>query len=283
MFQRAKDFGVDVEDVDFKNLKNVFDKVRPDTTMVYFETPANPDNTVIDIAAIVKGVKEIAPKCLVVVDNTYSTPVITRPIELGCDIVVHSASKYISGHGDVIAGLAVGRQDLIAQVKMVGLKDMTGAVMSPVVAHMLLRGLKTLKVRMEQHSESALKIAQYLEENKHVKRIMYPFLKSSPFYETAVKQMAMPHAMLCFELEGEFEHSKNFMDALKLCKIAVSLGDCETLIENPARMTHAGMSAEELEKSGITQGMLRLSVGLENTDDLIADIKQALEVAYGEK
>lgn len=283
MFMHAKDFGVEVDPVAFKNVDNVISKVRPDTRMIYFETPANPDNLVIDIKAIVETARAISPKCLIVVDNTYATPAITRPIELGCDIVVHSATKYLSGHGDLIGGLAVGRKELMDQVKMSGLKDMTGAVMSPITAHLLLRGLKTLKIRMEQHSATAMKVAEYLENNRHVRRVLYPFLKSSPYYELANKQMSMPHAMLCFELEGSFDNAKRFMNALKMIKIAVSLGDCETLIENPATMTHASMTAEELAASGITPEMLRLSIGLENTEDVLADLAQAFAAAFGEK
>eukprot|EP00766_Chilomastix_caulleryi_P002884 gnl/Chilomastix_caulleri/390.p1 GENE.gnl/Chilomastix_caulleri/390~~gnl/Chilomastix_caulleri/390.p1 ORF type:complete len:336 (+),score=108.73 gnl/Chilomastix_caulleri/390:68-1009(+) len=283
MFQHAKSFGIEVESVSFKDLKNVFDILRPDTQMVYLETPANPDNSIIDLKTLVEGIRKVAPKCLIVIDNTYCTPAITRPIEFGCDIVIHSATKYISGHGDNISGLVAGRKELIDQVKMVGLKDMTGAVMSPVTAHLLLRGLKTLKLRMEQHSESALKVAEYLESNTHVKRILYPFLKSSPLYEIATKQMAMPHPMICFEIEGSFDNARKFLNALKLCKIAVSLGDCETLIQNPATMTHAALTVEEQRAAGITPEMLRLSIGLENAEDIIHDFHQAFEAAFGEK
>ena len=213
---------------------------------------------------------------MVIVDNTYCTPYIQKPLSLGADLVVHSATKYLNGHGDVIAGFVVGSAELVAQARLVGLKDMTGAVLSPFEAYLINRGLKTLHLRMERHCENAMKIAEFLEKHEQVASIQYPGLKSFKFYDLAKKQMRLPGAMISFELKGGIEAGRTLMNSVKLCTLAVSLGDCETLIQHPATMTHSPYTAEERAKAGITDGMVRLSVGLENVDDLIADLDQAL-------
>lgn len=185
---------------------------------------------------------------MVIVDNTYCTPYIQKPLSLGADLVVHSATKYLNGHGDVIAGFVVGSAELVAQARLVGLKDMTGAVLSPFEAYLINRGLKTLHLRMERHCENAMKIAEFLEKHEQVASIQYPGLKSFKFYDLAKKQMRLPGAMISFELKGGIEAGRTLMNSVKLCTLAVSLGDCETLIQHPATMTHSPYTAEEEQK-----------------------------------
>lgn len=267
--------GIDVEFINMADLDEVRAKIRDNTRIVYLETPANPNMDICDIEAISKIAHEKEGR-MVIVDNTYCTPYIQKPLSLGADLVVHSATKYLNGHGDVIAGFVVGSAELVAQARLVGLKDMTGAVLSPFEAYLINRGLKTLHLRMERHCENAMKIAEFLEKHEQVASIQYPGLKSFKYYDLAKKQMRLPGAMISFELKGGIEAGRTLMNSVKLCTLAVSLGDCETLIQHPATMTHSPYTAEEREKAGITDGMVRLSVGLENVDDLIADLDQAL-------
>ena len=269
-------FGVDVTFVDTTNLEDVKSAIRPNTKVVYLETPANPTMLITDI----KAISEIAHKvtgCLVIVDNTFCTPYIQKPLELGADVVVHSATKYLNGHGDVIAGMILGNADLIKQVRSVGLKDMTGAVLSPNNAFLIARGMKTLEIRMDKHCSNALKVAEFLESHPAVEKVNYPGLESFNQYELAKKQMRLPGAMMSFDLKGGLKAGKFLMNNLHLCILAVSLGDAETLIEHPASMTHATYSPEERAKSGISEGLVRLSVGLEAAEDIIDDLKQALD------
>ena len=216
--------------------------------------------------------------CQVVVDNTFCTPYIQRPVELGADIVVHSATKYLNGHGDVIAGFVCGRKDYIDQVRLFGIKDMTGSVLSPFDAFLIARGLKTLEIRMERHCANAMKAAAFLEGHPAVASVSYPGLKSFPQYDLAKKQMALPGGMISFELKGGKAEGAVVMDNVKLCKLAVSLGDAETLIEHAASMTHSTYTPDELKMAGISEGLVRLSVGLENAEDIIADLEQALNL-----
>ena len=271
----ASRMGIDVEFINMADLDEVRAKIRDNTRIVYLETPANPNMDICDIEAISKIAHEKEGR-MVIVDNTYCTPYIQKPLSLGADLVVHSATKYLNGHGDVIAGFVVGSAELVAQARLVGLKDMTGAVLSPFEAYLINRGLKTLHLRMERHCENAMKIAEFLEKHEQVASIQYPGLKSFKYYDLAKKQMRLPGAMISFELKGGIEAGRTLMNSVKLCTLAVSLGDCETLIQHPATMTHSPYTAEEREKAGITDGMVRLSVGLENVDDLIADLDQAL-------
>lgn len=269
-------FGVEVTFVDTSDPENVRAAMKDNTTLVYLETPANPNMLISDIEAISKIAHE-KEGCIVIVDNTYCTPFIQRPIELGADVVVHSATKYLNGHGDVIAGFVVGSLEFVTQVRLFGLKDMTGAVLSPFDAYLINRGMKTLSLRMERHCANALKVAEFLEAHPAVKSINYPGLKSFPQYELAKKQMALPGAMIAFELKGGLEAGRKLMNTVELCTLAVSLGDCETLIQHPATMTHSPYTPEERAESGIAEGLVRLSVGLEGADDIIADLKQALD------
>ncbi|MFV1440625.1 MULTISPECIES: methionine gamma-lyase [unclassified Phaeobacter] len=267
-------FGVNVRLVDMTDPSNLAEAISPKTKLVYFETPANPNNRLIDISAI----SEIAHKAgaKVVVDNTFATPVITRPIELGADIVVHSATKFISGHGDVIAGLVVGSKEDVTQIRLVGLKDMTGAVMSPFSAMLLMRGLKTLELRMERHCKSARKVAEALQSHPAVERVYYPGLDGFAQNELAARQMSGFGGMIPFEVVGGKAGGIAMMNRLELVQRAVSLGDAETLIQHPASMTHSTYTPEERAEHGIAEGLLRMSVGLEGVDDIIDDLMQAL-------
>ena len=270
-------FGVDVSFVDMRDPENVRRKIRPNTKVVYLETPANPTMNIADI----KSISEIARTiegCLVFVDNTYCTPYIQRPIELGADVILHSATKYLNGHGDVIAGVAAGKKEFIDQVRLFGLKDMTGSVLSPFNAYLVCRGIKTLSIRMEKHCHNAQLVAEFLESHKAVEKVYYPGLKSFPQHELAKKQMRLPGAMIAFELKGGVSKGKRLLNNVKLCSLAVSLGDTETLIQHPASMTHSPYTREEREACGITEGLVRLSVGLEDAADIIADLEMVLDI-----
>jgi methionine-gamma-lyase len=213
----------------------------------------------------------------VVVDNTYATPFLTRPIELGADIVVHSATKYLGGHGDVVAGLLVGSAEQVAEIRMFGMKDMTGAVMAPFNAMLILRGLKTLALRMERHCANAQQVAAMLEASDGVAKVHYPGLASFEQHDLALRQMPGFGAMIAFELNGGIEAGRRLMNRLTMIGRAVSLGDAESLIQHPASMTHSTYTAEERAEHGISDGLIRLSVGLEDVDDIIDDLAQALE------
>ncbi len=269
-------YGVEISFVDTSDPQNVKDAMKENTKVVYLETPANPNMLISDIESISKIAHE-NDGCIVVVDNTYSSPYLQRPLELGADVVVHSATKYLNGHGDVIAGFAVGNKEFIDEVKAFGRSDMNGSVLSPFDAYLINRGMKTLDLRMERHCENAQKVAEFLEGHPAVESIMYPGLKSFPQYELAKKQMKLPGAMMAFEVKGGIDAGRKLMNSVKLCTLAVSLGDAETLIQHPASMTHSPYTPEERAASGISEGLVRLSVGLENVEDIIADLKQALD------
>jgi methionine-gamma-lyase len=269
-------FGVEVTFVDTSDPENVRNAMKENTKVVYLESPANPNMLISDIEEISKIAHE-KEGCMVVVDNTYCTPYIQRPIDIGADVVVHSATKYLNGHGDVIAGFAAGTQDFINQVRFVGIKDMTGSVISPFDSYLINRGMKTLEIRMEKHCQNAQKVAEFLEGHPAVVSIAYPGLKSFPQYELAHKQMSLPGAMIAFEVKGGLEAGRILMNSVELCSLAVSLGDTETLIQHPASMTHSPYTPEERAASGISEGLVRLSVGLEDAGDIIDDLKQALD------
>ncbi|WP_434307578.1 methionine gamma-lyase [Clostridium botulinum] len=271
-------YGVEVTFVDVSNLDEVRNALKANTKVVYLETPANPTLKVTDIKQISNMVHENNKECLVFVDNTFCTPYIQRPLQLGADVVVHSATKYLNGHGDVIAGFAVGKEEFINQVKLFGIKDMTGSVIGPFEAFLIIRGMKTLQLRMEKHCKNAMEVAKFLESHPAVKKVYYPGLESFEYYELAKKQMSLPGAMISFELEGGVEEGKVVMNNVKLATLAVSLGDAETLIQHPASMTHSPYTAEERKEAGISDGLVRLSVGLEDVDDIIIDLKQALDL-----
>ena len=269
-------YGVDVTFVDATNLDEIKAAMKENTRVVYLETPANPDLKLIDIEAVSKIAHE-KKDCIVMVDNTFCTPYIQRPLEWGADVVVHSATKYLNGHGDVIAGFVVGKKEFIDQVRLFGVKDMTGAVLSPFDAYLILRGMKTLQIRMDKHSKNALEVAKFLEGHKNVIKVNYPGLESFPQRELAKKQMDLPGGMIAFEVKGGLEAGKKLLNSLELCTLAVSLGDCETLIQHPASMTHSPYTAEERAEAGISDGLIRISVGLEDSEDIIDDLKQGLD------
>ena len=267
---------VDVTFVDMNDLDAVKKAMKPNTKMVYVETPANPTLKIVDIESVAAIAHEV-DGCLVVADNTFCTPYISRPLEMGADVVVHSATKYLNGHGDVIAGFVCGSAEFIAQVRLFGIKDMTGAVLSPFDAFLIARGMKSLPIRMEKHCANAMEVAAFLEGHPAVESVSYPGLKSFPQYDLAKKQMRLPGGMISFELKGGKKAGGTVMDSVKLCKLAVSLGDAETLIEHAATMTHSPYTPEELKAAGISEGLVRWSVGLEDAADIIADLKQALD------
>lgn len=269
-------FGVEVTFVDTTDPENVRKAMKDNTKIVYLETPANPNLTLTDIEAVSKVAHEVEG-CKVIVDNTFCTPYLQRPLEHGADIVVHSATKYLNGHGDVIAGAVIGDADFIGEVRTVGVKDMTGAVLSPDSANLIIRGMKTLNLRMDRHCSNAQKVAEFLEGHEIVEKVMFPGLKSFPQYDIAQKQMDLPGAMIAFEVKGGLENGKKLMDTVELASLAVSLGDAETLIQHPASMTHSPYTPEERAESGIGEGLVRLSIGLESADDIIADLKAALD------
>lgn len=269
-------FGVEIDFVDTSNPENVRKAMKENTKIVYLETPVNPTLVLANIEEISKIAHEVEG-CRVIVDNTFATPYLQKPLELGADIVIHSATKYLNGHGDIIAGIACGTAEDMAQVRLVGLKDMTGSVMSPNDAFLMMRGMKTLGLRMDRHCDNAEKVAKYLETHPAVEVVHFPGLESFPQHELAKKQMKRPGAMISFEVKG-IEEGRTLMNNLKLCSLAVSLGDTETLIQHPATMTHSTYTPEELEEVGIPQGLVRLSVGLEDVDDIIADLEQALDL-----
>lgn len=270
-------FGVKVRYVDMADPSALEEAFSERTRVVYFESPANPNMRLVDIRATARTAH--AHGALVVVDNTYCSPYLQRPLELGADVVLHSATKYLSGHGDVTAGIAVTRRDLAASIRLVGLKDMTGAVMSPQDAFLLLRGLKTLNLRMDRHCDNAAALAQTLATHSAVEVVHFPGLKSFPQHELAARQMSRSGGMIAFELKGGEAAGKRFMNALKLVTRAVSLGDAETLAQHPASMTHSTYTPEERRIHGISEGLVRLSAGLEDIEDLQADIRQALDAS----
>jgi cystathionine beta-lyase/cystathionine gamma-synthase len=269
--------GIEVRFADLTDPAEAQRALTRNTRVVFFETPANPNMHLIDIEAV----SAIARRhgALTLVDNTYCTPYLQRPLGLGADLVLHSATKYLGGHGDLIAGAAVGTKELIERIRFFGIKEMTGASISALDAYLVLRGLKTLELRMERHCASAARLAELLAGHPRVERVYYPGLPGFGQTELARRQMRLPGGMIALELAGGYESGVRFMDRLKLVTRAVSLGDCETLAQHPASMTHSTYTPEERERHGIGEGLVRLSVGLETLEDLEADLLQALDPA----
>ena len=267
-------YGVEVDFVDTADLDAVKAALKDNTCCVYLESPANPTLKIEDIEAVAKIAHDFNPDIKVVVDNTFATPVLQNPIALGADVVVHSATKYLNGHGDVIAGFSCGKADFMADVRLFGLKDMTGSVLGPQEAFLIMRGLKTLALRVPKHVANAKMIAEYLQSEPKCVKVYYPGLEDHPGHDVAAKQMKDFGDMLAFEVESR-EAGAKLCNALELCTCAVSLGDAETLIEHPASMTHSPYTAEELAEAGIPEGLIRLAVGLEEGEEIVADLKQA--------
>lgn len=268
-------FGVTVRHIDLTDPQALAQAIGPKTRLVYFETPANPNMRLVDIAAISSVAHAAGVK--VAVDNTYCTPYLQQPLVLGADVSVHSMTKYLGGHGDLMAGAAIfADPELAKRVRVFGLKDMTGAVMSSQDAHLVMRGLKTLALRMDRHCQTAQKVAELLQSHPATAQVYFPGLPSFPQYALAKRQMRLFGGMVAFELKGGMAAGIRFMDALQLVTRAVSLGDAETLAQHPASMTHTTYTPEERAAHGISEGLVRLSVGLEDADDILADIAQAL-------
>ncbi len=268
-------FGVEASFVDTSCLENLSNAMRPDTRLVYVETPSNPAMQVTDIAGAAKIAHDNGS--LLAVDNTFASPYLQKPLELGADVVLHSVTKFINGHADIVGGILVAKdRELLRRLKDVMVT--MGCNMDPHQAFLVLRGLKTLGIRVERAQESAQAIARWLEAHPKVESVRYIGLPSHPQHELAARQMRGFGSMIAFELKGGLEAGRQLMNNVKLATLAVSLGGVETLIEHPASMTHAAMSKEAREAAGFPDGLVRYSVGIEDADDLIADLEQALEV-----
>lgn len=267
------DHGIAVTFVHGTEPEDFAEAVRRETRLIYVETPANPTLDLVDLEAVADLGR--AEGLLTVADNTFATPVNQRPLEAGIDVVVHSATKYLGGHGDVVAGVLAGPEKLLERVRRETLKHL-GGVIAPDSAWLVLRGIRTLPVRMERHNRNALQVARWLEDRPDVVRVHHPGLASHPRHELARRQMSGFGGMVAFELEG-IESARRLVDGLSLCTLAVSLGDVATLIQHSASMTHASVPPERRREAGIRDGLLRLSVGLERPEDLIADLDRALD------
>ena len=266
-------FGVEYTYIDTSDLEVVKASIKPNTKLIYTETPANPTMGITDLRALANIAHEHQiPVC---VDNTFSSPYLQRPLELGCDIIVHSMTKFINGHADIVAGMIVVKSEAdYKKIRPVMIN--MGCNMDPHQAFMTRRGLKTLGIRIDRAQQSAIKVAEYLEKHPKIEWIKYPGLKSHPQHELAKQQMDGPGAMMSFGVIGGYEAGKKMMDHVKLALLAVSLGGIETLIQHPASMTHAKLSHDAKLKAGITDELVRLSIGIEDVDDIIADLDQAL-------
>ena len=267
-------FGVKSTWVDTADLDLVRNSILPETKLLYIETPANPTIRLTDIAACAEICREKG--LLLAVDNTFASPILQKPLELGADISLHSVTKFINGHTDVVGGILVFK-DLETLRRVEKPWQMVGATMDPHQAWLVLRGAKTLKMRVEKAQANAMEVARMLEAHPEVEWVRYPGLESHPQHELALRQMKGPGSLISFELKGGLAEGKQVLERVKLCTLAVSLGGIETLIQHPASMTHAGMGAEARAQAGITDGLIRLSVGCEDAADLVADLKQALD------
>lgn len=271
-------FQVEVTFVDTCQTDQIEKAIRPNTKVIYFETPANPTIKVVDIEAVVN----IATKhgILTAVDSTFGSPYLQQPLKFGIDVVIQSATKYLAGHGDVQCGALIGRKDFIMDIRTSALKNM-GGIIDPFAAWLVIRGIKTLSVRMDRHCSNAMAVAKYLEAHPKVERVYYPGLPSHPQHEVAKKQMSDFGGMVAFEVKGGLESGKTLLNNVKLCRLAVSLGDVDTLIQHAASMTHVLVPREERLKAGITDGLIRLSVGIEDYRDIMADLEQAFSIVNG--
>jgi methionine-gamma-lyase len=268
-------FNIESTFVDATDINEVIKAIRQNTRLIFLETPANPTIVITDIQAVCKIAHEKG--IIVCVDNTFCSPYLQTPLDLGADIVLHSMTKFINGHADIVAGIIVTKTE--AHYKLLrGLMMNLGCNMDPHQAFLTRRGLKTLAIRIDKAQQNSIMIAEYLEKHPKVDWISYPGLKSHPQHELAKRQMKGPGAMISFGLKGGYEAGKTMMDNVKLMLLAVSLGGIETLIQHPASMTHSKLSADAKLKSGITDGLVRLSIGIEDAEDIIADLEQALKL-----
>jgi cystathionine gamma-lyase/cystathionine beta-lyase/cystathionine gamma-lyase/homocysteine desulfhydrase len=267
----VRHYGVDFTYVNTSNVVDVEKAIRPNTRMVFIETPTNPIMSITDIRAV----SDIAHKtgCRVVVDNTFMSPYFQRPLDLGADIVVHSTTKYLNGHSDSIGGVVVLKHKDDAE-RLQFIQNAAGAILSPFDSWLVLRNIKTLPIRMDAHNANGMAVSQYLAGKKQVQKLYYPGLPNHPGHELAKRQMSGFGGMIAFDL-GSLERAKRFLERVKLCSLGESLGGVETLISHPATMTHASVPVEERTRLGITDGLVRISVGIEDVDDLIADLHNA--------
>lgn len=252
---------------------NVEQYIQPNTKILYLETPTNPAIEILDLEFFGKIAKK--HNLIFIVDNCFATPYLQQPVKYGADIVVHSATKLIDGQGRVLGGVVVGKEDLIREIYLFARN--TGPAMSPFNAWVLSKSLETLAIRVEKHCENALKVAEFLESHPNVELVKYPFLQSHPSYEVAKKQMKLGGNIVAFEIKGGIEGGRNFLDKIKMCSLSANLGDTRTIVTHPASTTHSKLTDEERNEVGITAGLVRCSVGLEYVDDIIADLKQALD------
>lgn len=272
--QVLENFGLQFTYADFTNSKDIKKHLQSNTKFIWLETPTNPLLKIIDI----KSVSDLAKnhKLKTIVDNTFACPYFQKPLDLGADIVIHSMTKYIGGHSDSVAGCVVVKDDKLGE-RLKFLQNAVGAILSPFDSYQVLKGIKTLSLRMPKHEENAGKVVEFLINHYKVKKVYYPGLESHPGHKIAKKQMTGFGGMISFELRGDLKTAVNFMESLKLFSIAESLGVVESLIEHPASMTHASIPKEEREKIGLSDTLIRLSVGIEDIEDLLEDLSQALK------
>lgn len=248
--------------------------IQSNTKILYAETPTNPAVDLLDLELL--GTIAKKHNLLLVIDNCFATPYLQNPIKFGADIVIHSATKLIDGQGRVLGGVAVGKADLLREIYLFSRN--TGPAMSPFNAWVLSKSLETLAIRVEKHCENALKVAEFLETQSNVNLVKYPFLKSHPQYEIAIKQMKLGGNIIAFEINGGLEAGRNFLNKIKMCSLSANLGDTRSIVTHPASTTHSGLAEEDRLETGITDSLVRVSVGLENVKDIINDLKQALEM-----
>ena len=272
----TKHHNVKITFFDFKDLNKFKELLNPNVKMIYLESPTNPNLTVVDLDEVVKITREFNKDILVVVDNTFLSPFNFKPLEHGADITIESCTKYINGHTDVVMGAMITKSEALYE-RIHDFQILVGSVPGAFDCFLCIRGIKTLCLRMEQHNYNGLEVAKFLSKHPNVEKVMYPGLESDPYYPIAKKHFKGCGAVVSFVLKGGLEKSKQFLQKLKVFHCAVSLGSVESLAEHPASMTHQGIPAEVRKQLGIDDGLIRLAVGIENIDDIIADLKQALE------
>ena len=270
---RKRSAGLEFSFVDLTEATALEKAVRDNTRMIWIESPSNPLLRIVDLTAIASEAK--ARGMLLVADNTFATPYLQRPLELGCDIVMHSATKFINGHSDIVGGIAITGDDVLAE-QLGYLQNSIGSVAGPFDSFLALRGVKTLDVRMQRHCQSAAKIAAWLEQDSRIDSVLYPGLTSHPQHELALRQMSGFGGIISFFIRGDLEAARRFLERCEIFSLAESLGGVESLVDHPAIMTHASVPAEDRRELGISDQLIRLSVGIESVDDLLADLDQAL-------
>jgi methionine-gamma-lyase len=273
-------YGVKSTFVDLSDINLLKEALKPETRVVYMETPANPSMKIIDIKAVCDAVHGFNPNITVVADNTFATPYLQRPLELGCNAVVHSMTKYLNGHGDVVAGAVVSSAAIIEQVKLMGIKDMTGSCISPHDAYLVLRGMKTLELRMERHCANAQRIAQWLQSRPEAVWVRYPGLPGDPHHQRGQRYFPKgAGGILSFGIRGGLEAGRKFIDSLELFALVANVADTRSMVIHPASTTHSQLDEEGLRLAGVSPEGIRVSVGLEDANDLLADLRQALEAS----